>query len=156
MTFHRGDILWIRCDPSVGVEPKKTRTCVVVSTDRANEDPRWLAVTVVPTRKFVAQEAWRPYFVDLRAPRSTLSDARFANCSQLMTCDRSRIAKAAGRVSFDAIVDIDKALKIHLALDEDLPDVHERQAEYRRRATAVPSPPAVRSRRPRRVGIRKS
>ena len=35
--FRRGDILWIQCDPSLGVEPRKTRTCVVVSNDVANQ-----------------------------------------------------------------------------------------------------------------------
>jgi hypothetical protein len=34
--FRRGDILWIQCDPSVGVLPRKTRTCVVVSNDVAH------------------------------------------------------------------------------------------------------------------------
>jgi len=35
--IRRGDILWIQCDPSVGVEPQKIRTCVVVSNDIANQ-----------------------------------------------------------------------------------------------------------------------
>jgi mRNA interferase MazF len=46
--FRRGDILWIQCDPSVGVEPRKTRTCVVVSNDVANRYGQ--AVTVIPTQ----------------------------------------------------------------------------------------------------------
>ena len=33
--IRRGDILWIQCDPSFGVEPQKIRTCVVVSNDIA-------------------------------------------------------------------------------------------------------------------------
>ena len=133
MKFRRGDLLWINCDPSVGVEPRKTRTCVVVSNDQANEDSRWAAVTVVVTQKFVAADAWRPFLVDLRAPRSTLADARFANCSQVMTYDRNRIVKAAGRLSLEAILDVDKALKLHLSLDEDLFEVHERYARYHAR-----------------------
>jgi mRNA-degrading endonuclease toxin of MazEF toxin-antitoxin module len=38
--IRRGDILWISCDPSLGVEPRKTRTCVVVSNDVANRFAR--------------------------------------------------------------------------------------------------------------------
>ena len=130
MTFRRGDVLWIRCDPSVGVEPKKTRTCVVVSNDRANEDRDWRAVTVVTTRSYAAKDAWRPYLVDIRAPRSNLSEKRFANCSQVMTYDRDRIVKSGGRVSLAAILDIDRALKLHLSLDESLLEVHERHVAY--------------------------
>ena len=46
--YRRGDILWIQCDPSVGVEPRKTRTCVVVSNDLANRYGQ--TVTVIPTQ----------------------------------------------------------------------------------------------------------
>lgn len=136
MTFRRGDILWIRCDPSIGVEPAKTRTCVVVSNDRANEDPDWAAVSVVPTRGYSKQDAWRPYLVDIRPPRSTLEEKRFANCSQVMTYDRGRIARHGGRLSLDAILDIDRALKLHLSLDEELLEVHERHVEYAARRPA--------------------
>ena len=136
MTFRRGDVLWIRCDPSVGVEPTKTRTCIVVSNDRANEDSNWAAVTVVPTRGYSKQDAWRPYLVDLRAPRSTLAEKRFANCSQVMTYDRDRIVRHGGRVSLEAVLDIDRALKLHLSLDEELLEVHERHVEYATRRAA--------------------
>ena len=154
MTFRRGDLLWIRCDPSVGVEPRKTRTCVVVSNDSANADPGWGAVTVVPTRKYVAADAWRPYLVDLRSPRSGLPDARFANCSQIMTYDRDRIVKHAGQLSLEALVDLDRALRLHLSLDESLLEVHERHAAWDAaagRAEAQRERPAIRrARRTRR------
>src|SRR3989442_8373387 len=92
----RGDIVWIQCDPSVGVEPRKTRTCVVVSNDIAN---RWgQAVTVIPTQRYSSERCNRPYVVDLRRPRSSLRDARVANASMLMTYDRGRVVRHAGSV----------------------------------------------------------
>lgn len=136
MTFRRGDILWITCDPSVGAEPSGTRASVVISTDRANSDPDWPFVTVVATRAFAKQDAWRPYLVDLRAPRSTLPDPRFANASLILTYDRGRIARHGGRISLDAMVDLDRALKLHLSLDEELLEVHERHVEYEARRSA--------------------
>ena len=48
--IRRGDILWIRCDPSIDAEPRKLRTCVVVSNDVANQFGQ--AVTVVPTQAY--------------------------------------------------------------------------------------------------------
>ena len=77
--YRRGDILRINCEPSVGVEPKKIRTCVVVSNDLANRYGQ--AVTVVPTQEHTAERAARGYMVDLRAPRSTLTATSQSQCS---------------------------------------------------------------------------
>jgi len=112
--LRRGDLVWIACDPSVGVEPKKTRTCVVVSNDIANRFGA--AVTVVPTLRFTAERARRQFIVDLRAPRSSLKEARVANASMVMTYDRSRVVGRAGRVHPDAMRALDRALALHLAL----------------------------------------
>jgi len=83
VAFQRGDILWIQCDPSIGVEPQKIRTCVVVSNDIANQYGQ--AVTIVPTQAYTAERAHRAYMVDLRKPRSDLAEARVANASMIMT-----------------------------------------------------------------------
>jgi mRNA interferase MazF len=112
--FRRGDILWIQCDPSVGVEPRKTRTCIVVSNDIANRYAQ--AVTVIPTQAYSMERGTRSYMVDLRAPRSTLRAARIANASMVMTYDRDRIVRRAGRVAPDTQHAIDRALGIHLGL----------------------------------------
>jgi mRNA interferase MazF len=81
--IRRGDILWIQCDPSVGVEPRKIRTCVVVSNDIANQHGE--ALTIVPTQAYTAERARRAYIVDLRKPRSNLTEPRVANASMIMT-----------------------------------------------------------------------
>lgn len=113
--IRRGDVIWVDCDPSVGVEPKKVRTCVVVSNDIANE--HGAAVTVVATQQYTAERAARAYMVDLRAPRSTLTEPRVANASMVMTFDRRRIVRRAGRIGVDAARALDGALAMHLGLD---------------------------------------
>ena len=118
--IRRGDIVWVDCDPSVGAEPKKTRTCVVVSNDIANRVAG--AITVIPTQRYSRDRAQRPYMVDLRPPRSNLKEARVANGSMIMTYDRSRIRSRAGRTARDVMRKIDQALAVHLGLtlsDED-------------------------------------
>lgn len=112
----RGDVLWIQCDPSVGSEPRKTRTCVVVSNDIANRFGA--AVTVVPTQRYSAERAGRRYMVDLRPPRSTMKEARLANASMVMTYDRTRIVGKAGRVTVETLRHLDAALAVHLGLTE--------------------------------------
>ena len=114
LEIRRGDVLWINCDPSVGVEPRKTRTCVVVSNDIANRFGQ--AVTVVPTQRYTAERARRAYIVDLRRPLSNLREPRVANASMLMTYDRERVVSRAGRISRDAERALDAALALHLAL----------------------------------------
>jgi mRNA interferase MazF len=114
LEVRRGDILWICCDPSMGAEPKKTRTCVVVSNDVAKRYGR--AITVVPTQDFTVERAARAYMVDLRRPRSTLEAARVANASMIMTYDRARVTSRAGRVAADTLRGIDRALCLHLGI----------------------------------------
>ena len=114
LEFRRGDILWIQCEPSVGVEPRKTRTCIVVSNDVANRYGQ--AVTVVPTQTYTSGRAARAYMVDLRSPRSTLRDARVANASMIMTYDRERVVRRAGRIAPETQRALDQALGIHLGL----------------------------------------
>jgi mRNA interferase MazF len=110
----RGDVLWVRCEPSVGVEPRKLRTCVVVSNDIANKLGQ--AVTVVPTQAYTAERAARAYMVDLRHPRSNLDTARVANASMIMTYDRQRVVKRAGRITAETQLAVDNALRVHLGL----------------------------------------
>jgi mRNA interferase MazF len=115
--LRRGDIVWIDCDPSIGVEPRKVRTCVIVSNDVANRVAR--AVTVLPTLRYTGARAERTFMVDLRKPRSSMKEGRVANASMIMTYDRRRVVKAAGRVSTEAVRAIDRALAVHLGLAAD-------------------------------------
>lgn len=112
--LRRGDVVWVNCDPSVGVEPRKTRTCIVVSNDIANRYGQ--AVTVVPTQAFTKERAARGYMVDLRRPRSPLKEARVANCSMIMTYDRARIVKREGNVATATLSAIDQAVALHVGL----------------------------------------
>ena len=112
--FRRGDILWIQCDPSVGVELRKTRTCIVVSNDVANRYGQ--AVTVVPTQTYTPDRASRAYMVDVRSPRSSLRDARVANASMVMAYDRDRVVRRAGRIAAETQRALDGALGMHLGL----------------------------------------
>jgi mRNA interferase MazF len=112
----RGDILWIQCDPSVGAEPRKLRTCVVVSNDVANAYGG--TITVIPTQAYSSERAGRGYMVDLRPPRTTLKEPRVANASMVMTYDRSRVVSRSGRVTKETQAEIDRALAMHLGLVE--------------------------------------
>ncbi len=98
----------------MGAEPRKTRTCVVVSNDIANRFGQ--AITVIPTQAYSAERAGRAYMADLRRPRSSLTDDRVANASMVMTYDRTRVTGRAGKVSSQTLAEIDRALAMHLGL----------------------------------------
>lgn len=86
-----------------------------MSNDIANRYGQ--AVSVVPTQQYTAERAQRGYMADLRAPRSTLVEDRVANASMVMTYDRGRVVSRAGRVSADALRQIDRALSLHLGIE---------------------------------------
>ena len=116
LQLRRGELVWVNCEPSVGAESRKLRTCVVVSNDIANQFGQ--TVTVVPTQKFSAERNGRAYMVDLRAPRSSLKTERIANASMVMTYDRARVVRREGRVTSETLRRLDAALRLHLGLDE--------------------------------------
>jgi mRNA interferase MazF len=116
LQLRRGDLVWVNCEPSIGAEPKKTRTCVVVSNDVANRFGQ--VVTVVPTQRYTRERAARVFMVDLRAPRSNLDAERVANASMVTTYDRARVVRRAGAVTRGTLERIDAALRLHLGLDE--------------------------------------
>ena len=70
----------------------------------------------MPTKAYTAARAKRAYMVDLRKPRSNLTQARVANASLVMTYDRQRIIKQAGRISDETQQALDLALGLHLGL----------------------------------------
>jgi mRNA-degrading endonuclease toxin of MazEF toxin-antitoxin module len=106
---------------------------VVLSNDRANEHAP--AVTVIPTVEWTEERATRFYMVDLRRPRSTLSEHRLANCSMITSYDRDRVVEYAGTVSPPAITAIEQAVRRHLGLLADALELREREVEYELRTT---------------------
>ena len=113
---HRGDVVEIILDPTVGTEIRKTRPCVVVSNNRANEFCPQL--TVVPVTAYTPKKAAIPVCVEVPAGEGGLSKQSMANCSQICTVDKKRAGRAPlGTLSSSTLQEIDQALKIHLALD---------------------------------------
>jgi mRNA interferase MazF len=110
--IRRGDVVWVKCEPSLGAEPTKTRTCVVISNDIANQFGQVIAL--IPTQRYTRERADRAYMVDLRSPRSTLKEERVANASMITSWDKARVRKIAGRVTPESLKRIEEAIRVHL------------------------------------------
>lgn len=111
----RGEVVLLSLDPTVGTEMRKTRPCVVVSNDIANEaSPQ---VTVVPVTGFDGRKARLPICVEAAAGEGGLRHRSIVVCSHLRTVDKRRlVGRPLGRLSSQSLARIGQAIKIHLAL----------------------------------------
>jgi mRNA interferase MazF len=111
----RGSVIWVALDPTRGAEIPKTRPCVIVSRDIANEISR--TVTVVPLSSLKRRAPERLVQPILRAKESRLPKDSRALCDQVRTIDKGRIQRTAGVLSGETMRRIDRGLILHLKLD---------------------------------------
>ena len=92
----RFDIVLVNLDPSVGVEIRKTRPCLIVSPDEINVALQTIIVaplTTTPPRTL-------PTRVPLKAtPKSGLSNDSYAVLDQIKSVDRRRVVTEMGTIS---------------------------------------------------------
>ncbi len=112
----RGSVIWVSLDPARGAEIPKTRPCVVVSRDIANEVSR--TVTVVPLSSLKGRAPERLIQPILRAKESRLPKDSRALCDQVRTIDKGRIQGTAGVLSAEPMRRIDRGLILHLRLED--------------------------------------
>jgi mRNA interferase MazF len=104
----RGDVYWVRLDPTVGTEIRKTRPAVIVSNDVCNRHgPR---VVVLPITSNVSACYPGEVLVTVKdTPGRALGD-------QIRSIDKGRLQTRAGTLTADELARIDEALAITLAL----------------------------------------
>ena len=115
--MRRGDIHSVDLDPVVGSEASKRRPAIIVSNDGANLTATRLGrgvVTVVP----VASNLDRiyPFQVLLPASRTGLTRDSKAQAEQVRSIAVERIGARLGVVSTARMLQLDEALRLHLAL----------------------------------------
>ncbi|MFH1962739.1 MAG: type II toxin-antitoxin system PemK/MazF family toxin [bacterium] len=110
----RGEIYWVNLEPTLGTEIKKTRPCLIVSCDEANES--YGQVTILPlTSQHL--ETIAPFHVFLPIDETGLDKDSKALAEQIRTVSKLRLIKMAGRIQEDLMVKIAWAMKIHLDLE---------------------------------------
>ncbi len=115
--IRRGDIHAVDLDPARGSEGDKRRPAVIVSNDAANATAARLGrgvITVVP----VTSNTQRiyPFQVLLPAAETGLDRDSKAQAEQVRSIAVERVGQRLGVVPHAIMLDIDEALRLHLAL----------------------------------------
>ncbi len=111
--LERGAVVTVRLDPTEGREIRKTRPAVIVSNDVACKFDA--VIQVVPLTGLPDREL-RPYEARVASPESGLAKPSRLVANQIRTVSRQRIGEVLGRISEAENRQIDRALRIQLAL----------------------------------------
>jgi mRNA interferase MazF len=115
--MRRGEIRVVDLEPARGAEAGKRRPAVLVSNDGANTTAARLGrgvVTVVPVTSNIRRIY--PFQVLLEAEATGLDQDSKAQAEQVRSIAVERIGSRIGVVPADVMVQLDDALRLHLAL----------------------------------------
>ena len=104
----RGEVHWVNLDPAIGAEINKRRPCVIVSNDAGNEmSQRVIVAPVTSSVKHVY-----PFEVRVKIKNR---DGKVL-LDQIRSIDKQRLCGCIETLDLSSVRQIDRALKIALAL----------------------------------------
>jgi mRNA interferase MazF len=106
--MNRGEVWWIRFDPSVGGEIQKTRPAIILSNDRSNKYLN--RVQVVPLTSKVDRLYPSEVFVTLEGKKAK------ALADQITTASKRRFGSMIGKLSDSDLLAVESAVKRQLDL----------------------------------------
>jgi mRNA interferase MazF len=115
--MQRGEVVLVDLDPARSGEADKLRPAVVVSNDGANTTAARLGrgvVTVVPLSTSV--DRVYPFQVLVPAGDAGLEQDSKAQAEQVRSISVDRVTATIGRIPIDRMIQLDEALRLHLAL----------------------------------------
>lgn len=104
----RGEVYWANLDPTIGTEINKKRPCLIISSDEGNEVSS--RVTVAAITSTVTKVY--PFQVKINMRNK---DGKIL-LNQIRTIDKQRLDGKIGSLDKEIMFQVDKALKIALAL----------------------------------------
>src|SRR5262245_19451891 len=104
--MNRGEVWWIRFDPSIGGEIKKTRPALILSNDRANKYLN--RIQVVPLSSKVDRLYPSEAFITLEGKKAK------ALADQLTTVSKLRLTNMIGKLSDSDLLAVESAVKRQL------------------------------------------
>jgi len=110
---HRGEIYWVRLDPTLGTEIAKTRPAVIISNDIGNQYSERVIVAPITTGDL---SKVHPFEVMIPAGEGGLPQTSKILLDQIRTLDKKRLGKYLGAITPERILEINRAIRISLAV----------------------------------------
>ena len=111
--MNRGDVCLVDFEPSVGAEIRKKRPAMIISCNEANKHLR--TVMVIPFSS--KTEKVYPFEVLVSKEKSGLNIDSKVKIPQMRAVDKARMSKYIGTLNDELLSDIEKAIKLHLAME---------------------------------------
>ncbi len=109
----RGSVWLVSLEPIVGREIGKTRPALVISNNINNEYAE--TITLIPITS--SPSKLYPFEVFLSKGSANLTKDSRVKCNQIRTVDKKRLIKKLGTVSAEKVMNVEKALLIHLGIE---------------------------------------
>lgn len=106
--MQRGEVWWVDFDPSIGGETRKVRPAIIVSNDTANKIMN--RVQVVPTTSNITKCFPCEAYIEMDGKKSK------AMTDQIATVSKLRLKTKIGHVSSKNMLDVERAIRVQLAL----------------------------------------
>ncbi len=109
LTYRRGEIWWIELNPTVGVETRKNRACLILQNDFGNKQSS--LTTIAP---FLDRKNY-PFVVNVHATSSNgLDRERGLHLNQIRAIDCSRVQTKLGDIDDGYWREIEQAIAVQL------------------------------------------
>jgi mRNA interferase MazF len=109
----RGELYWVNLDPVVGPEIAKTRPALIISNDVGNQYAD--RVIVAPVSSSGLGKIY-PFEVHLSVGEGGLAKESKVLLDQIRTLDKSRLGQLLGTLSAERIDEVNRAIRISLAV----------------------------------------
>lgn len=112
-SIKRGDLFLVNFDPTVGAEARKIRPSVVVSNNINNAHSPIISISPITSN------VSRIYAFEVEIPAQTdgLDLLSKVMVNQTRAVDKVRLVKKLGRLPESIMKEVDRALRLHHALD---------------------------------------
>jgi mRNA interferase MazF len=107
-TPERGEVWWVRLDPTLGSEIKKTRPCLIMTTNVLNQRRRTVVVIPLSTSPVVSP----PLMVAV----TCAGRAAVAVIDQMRAVSKDRLDKPVAKITAEQLAAVEEALRDVLEL----------------------------------------